>query len=63
MAYHSVSHPMTTRDSLIKIMTLVIANAETPAIQKEMIMVAHENRLISYARAADMIAFYGLRAA
>lgn len=53
---------MNPRASLIRIMTLVIANAEPKAVQKEMIMVAHANGLLSYARVAEMIAFYGLRA-
>ena len=53
---------MNPRASLIRIMTLVIANAEPPSVQKEMIMVAHANGLLSYARVAEMIVFYGLRA-
>lgn len=53
---------MTPRYNLIKIMALVIANAEPPSVQKEMIMVAHANGLLSFARVAEMIAFYGLQA-
>jgi len=52
---------MTPRDSLLSILSVVIANAEPPSAQKELIMIAHENGLLTMARVVELIAFHDLR--
>jgi len=48
------------RDSVNRIMAQIIANAEPPDVQKEMILIAHENRLITTADCFNLIKWYGL---
>lgn len=49
------------RVSVRNIISHVIANAEPPSDQKEMILVALENNLISFADAFALMHIYGLR--
>lgn len=53
---------MTPRDSLLSILSVVIANAEPPAAQKELIMIAHENGLLTMAQVVGLFDWYDLRA-
>ncbi len=49
-------------NSFLHIMSLVIANAEPKAEQKELIMIARQNCLITDEHAMALIDWYGLRA-
>lgn len=51
---------MNPRASLIRIMTLVIANAEPKAVQKEMVLTALDSGLITPARAYELFSLHGL---
>lgn len=51
---------MTPRDSLLSILSLVIANASPRCEQKALIYVAEENGLLSRDEADDLIHLYNL---
>ena len=62
-AYNALPTPaQPIRVSVQRIISHVIANAEPPSAQKEMILTALENNLISFATAFALIHQYGLEA-
>lgn len=53
---------MTPRDSFLRILSLVIANASPKCDQKELILIARSNGLIDDHHARSLMLWYGLQA-
>lgn len=58
-----MTEPIATpaRNSFMKIMSLVIANAHPKTEQKALIMIAHDNGMIDNSQVGSLMEWYGLR--